>query len=120
MWLDDWFHQLSISDISYEAKQLLNNIAILLDTYVTQNMNEDEYTEQDYTNLYSTAASGFNQNPTNNMSYSSFMNPINPQMPAMPGRMSGINYNPFGGNIYNQTSQFMNGNINQQIIIPRK
>ena len=117
MWLDDWFHQLSISDISYEAKQLLNNIAILLDTYVTQNINEDEYTEQDYTNLYSTAASGFNQNPTNNMSYSSFMNPINPQMP---GRMSGINYNPFGGNIYNQPSQFMNGNMNQQIIIPRK
>lgn len=123
MWLDDWFYQLSISDISYEAKQLLNNIAIILDTYVTQNINEDEYTEQDYTNLYSTAASGFNQNPTNNMSYSSFMNPINPQMSGMsgmPGRMSGINYNPFGGNIYNQSPQFMNGNMNQQIIIPRK
>lgn len=117
MWLDDWFHYLCNSDISYEAKQLLNNIAIMLDTYVTQTINEDEYTEQDYTNLYSTAASGFNSTSiNNNMSYSSLMNPMNP----MNQQMSGINYNPFSGNSYNQNSQYMNGNMNPQVIIPRR
>lgn len=122
-WIEDWYTMLSNSEMSYEAKQLISEIGVLLDKYVSQNMTEDDYSEEDYANLYGSAASGFNENPIQGSSYGSLI-----QSGNMMNQQSGINnynmrmnqpmYNPYSN--YNQNRQQYPPNMQKLIIPPHR
>ena len=76
-WIDDWFTILTESDIPFEIKEQLKTIGQFLDIYVTQNINEDDYTDQDYKELYGSSAENFGQiNIPNNYMNGNMMNPL--------------------------------------------
>jgi hypothetical protein len=61
LWIEDWFMQLPSLDIPYELQEKHQKIQRLLDLYVTQEYDEDQYSVNDIKNLYGSASSGFGQ-----------------------------------------------------------
>lgn len=83
MWIEDWFRLLPTLDIPYELKVLHEKISRLMNIYVEQEYDDDQYSVNDIKSLYGNAGSGFGQlsktyNPYAQQSQS-------PQRPMMPG-----------------------------------
>ena len=61
LWIEDWFMQLPSLDISFELRELHQKLQRLMEIYVTQEYDEDQYSVNDIKNLYGSAGSGFGQ-----------------------------------------------------------
>lgn len=90
MWIEDWFRLLPTLDIPYELKVLHEKISRLMNIYVEQEYDDDQYSVNDIKSLYGNAGSGFGQlsktyDPYSHQSQS-------PQRPMMPG--SGFSSSP--------------------------
>ena len=120
MWIEDWFRLLPTLDIPYELKVLHEKISRLMNIYVEQEYDDDQYSVNDIKSLYGNAGSGFgqlsktydpyaqqSQSPQRSMmpggGFSSSPSYPTPGFPSNPGfgqysQGSRYNNNPFGSN----------------------
>lgn len=112
-WIDDWFRQMEQYDLSEERMKLFRKVMALMNIYVEQEYDDEQFSKEDIEKLYGGSAAGFGKlsktydrfgQQNNNQTY----NPYGAQQGGMyPGMRPGVGMGGFGQ--YSQGTRFNPG-----------